>query len=212
MINSVNKSLSFASRIELINCNIYSQIIERLYKYPETEIINMNEVSGICKNGDTSAMSTCTGGGVKNNDNIVLFHLSRDIHVEGNKADIEQKVKHLQENGALSGLIAGGEFYDISLDCLNAFKSVLKNFKINMSVLWGHEPYGHSGTNVSYVREDDAWYVNTTKNFWGRDSHIKTLAEFKKFYKYIYISEADTLVLDGKNVSREKVNSIDKPF
>jgi len=212
VINKVNKSPAFSSRIEFINRGQYSQIRDLFRENPKAANIMMNEISPICESGETGSLTTCTGGEVINKDELMLFHFSRDVHVEKNKKDIRKNLEYLQNKESLYGLITGGEFYDISLNCLKNLLKIFNPAKIKSSVLWGHEFCGSSSTVAAYSKNKDTWHLCTTKNMWRDSADIKTPEDLKKFYRHIYISKDDTLVLDGKEISRKEVNTIKNPL
>jgi len=214
----MHQKTGFSARIEFVTMPKYHSLINKLRDMQgkntlnETRLIGMNELSDFCNNGDTGALSTCTGGCVQDGFASVFFHFSRLPFFKKREVEFKEQIKILNKFGKLKGLIAGGEFYDISGDCFKGILKTFENFKINPIILWGHDAGSFHGTNVSYLQKKDTFYVATTTRSWDRGSHVKSIKELKDFYNCIHIPEGNKVIIGGKQVPLEKINNIENPF
>ncbi|MBS4760118.1 MAG: hypothetical protein KHX03_05420 [Clostridium sp.] len=203
--------ISFKSRINIISNNkIYEKLPRGQYI---TFLLELREPC-IARTDifNTVNIRTCTGGGLKSEDNILAlgFHLWDHYKDKVFKNQVKFIKKSLEKPDG--GLLIGSKRVE------NAPKSVtnflkLKNelTKMTPNISWFQtikKEYGE--VDFKYSRVDDTWNLRLLD--WGKDGErckqVNSLKRLLDFFEEISISPQDRLFINGKEITEKEAPQI----
>lgn len=204
---NTNYKISFKANIKFVNEATFIRITDGY------ESVNLADI-GLFKKACTNGAGPCIAGGMSNKNKGIIFHFPGfDENESLNLDSYFQKLK--DEGKKITGFITGGEDDSrTTAFSINTFKKIKKFFddqKIKTSIMCGQK--NMACTDLMYIpgkasnTAQDTWVLNYY-NYSDPKDRIKTVEDLKKAYKYIHISNTDTLWINGKKVERKDIPDI----
>lgn len=138
----------------------------------------------------SSGIECCISGGagsIANKKEACMFHYALPDEIEIN--EIYNDIKSLEKNKIKPDvfIVGGISGRPTSEDNFNNIMEKLKEFKKNITILWGQKDDGL--TNLFYSAPENTLLVSR-----NRGLEIKSLADIKKIYRIAQFCESDEIV------------------
>lgn len=216
------KNVSFTSNIKFVPIKAFDEILEKASCSPKNNIRHIEPTyvykEAFWKTKDnifTTEIRTCTGGGIINNEETLMFHLIDESDTYYNAKIFESEADSLIPNPS-NGLLVGGKYIkydrdtDMSLPVFDKIKEFLSK-KVNLSFFRNHK-HLDSQTDLLYLRGEDSWYLCT------KDApeiaklrekeplcYVTDAESLKRAYENIHISKNDRLFINDKEITKEEM-------